>query len=95
MFFDGVCGLCNGWVNFCIDIDEQKQLRLLPFKERRRQRNIAATFRAILEATIIFYSNNIFYTKSTAVLMTLSRFRGLWYLFIVFFLILKFFRILF
>lgn len=74
IFFDGVCNLCNGFVDFVIKRDKEKQLFFCSLQ--------SAAARDILEkhnitlgesfSTIYFYENGKVYDKSKAILYTLK-----------------------
>jgi predicted DCC family thiol-disulfide oxidoreductase YuxK len=88
VFFDGVCGLCNWWVDVLIRIDRKNRLKFAPQQ--------GSTFQSPQIQTLIFKktSESLFYlkngrmfSKSHAVLHILVDMGGPWKFFAVFFLI--------
>ena len=76
VFFDGVCGLCNGWVDFLMDIDHHQQLTFSPL-----QGTSAAQYMSVNPhhlTTIVYFKTPPPLTKSTAVLAILKDMGGLW-----------------
>lgn len=70
IFFDGVCNLCNGFINYVIKRDKRKIIYYATL-----QSNITKTklkdYKLPLETdytTIYYYANNKLYSKSSAVL---------------------------
>jgi len=71
VFFDGVCGLCNGFVRFLIRRDKQGFLKFAPL-----QGKTAAEYLHIKSEypgdTVVFYTGGKIYTESDAVLEIVS-----------------------
>ena len=69
VFFDGICVLCNGAVDFLLKKDRKKRLKFASL-----QSGMAEEFlqqfqnQQIKQDTIIFYDEGRFYIKSTAIL---------------------------
>jgi len=69
VFFDGMCILCNGSVNFLLKKDRKRRLKFSSL-----QSEFATDFlkqfqnRPVIEDTMIFYDKGHFSIKSTAVL---------------------------
>ena len=75
IFFDGVCGLCNRFVDFVIRRDRQGVFRLAPLQgETARDRLAAADVRDL--KTVVLVDPSGTYRKSTAVLRVLGRLGG-------------------
>ncbi len=79
VFFDGVCNLCNGAVNWLIDRDTHHRLYFAPLQ--------GETFAVLQEgtnitpddlSTIVLWSEGRFTTHSEAVLRTCSALGGVW-----------------
>lgn len=76
IFFDGICSLCNRFVDFVYKRDKKST-----FKYASLQSNAA---KKILKNedlgldTVIYFENNQTYKKSTAVLKIMFQFGGLW-----------------
>ncbi len=70
VFFDGVCNLCNSTVQWLIRRDKNNQLKYASLQSQFADRTI--TEAAIRNTdSIVFYKNQRFYTKSTAVIQIL------------------------
>lgn len=91
VFFDGVCGLCNGVVNFLLDNDLHRQLLFSPL-----QGNLACTSGVCREGdaldTIVFEMNGVRLTKSRAAIMIAAQLGGMWAFARIFLLLPVFFR---
>ena len=67
--FDGVCGICNGYVDFLIQRDLNKVLKYAPLQNEKIQEKLKALGQDAEKLETIFYiSGNKVYFKSTAVL---------------------------
>ncbi|MGB0863499.1 MAG: thiol-disulfide oxidoreductase DCC family protein [Saprospiraceae bacterium] len=93
ILFDGVCNLCNGFVQFTIERDKDQY-----FKFASLQSEVA---KEILKpfgldnqtlSTVILVENGKCYTKSTAGLRIMNQFGGLWSLVTVLLIFPKFIR---
>ncbi len=77
VFFDGVCGLCNSFVDFLLRIDKKKKLLFAPL-----QGKTAAEFQISAGSqdlkTVLFYSQGKLYSKSDAVIEIFKRLGGIW-----------------
>jgi predicted DCC family thiol-disulfide oxidoreductase YuxK len=77
IFFDGVCNLCNGFVDFVIHRNKKQDLHYASL-----QSDAAKQFLGKLRcdvsglSTIYFYSAGILYSKSTAVLQICKNLSG-------------------
>jgi predicted DCC family thiol-disulfide oxidoreductase YuxK len=74
VFFDGVCSLCNGVVDFIMKRDKKKVFRFTSLQSEYSKENL----KNIELDTIVYISNEKIYTKSKAVLEILSTLGGLW-----------------
>lgn len=79
VFFDGMCHLCSGCVQACIQIDGFQRLRYAPIQGKKAKILLPNTLRE-KNNTIVFYSNNMFYTHSDAAIQILAMCGGLWFL---------------
>ncbi|WP_411955295.1 thiol-disulfide oxidoreductase DCC family protein [Alkalibacillus sp. S2W] len=68
IFFDGVCNLCNGIVQWLIERDHQDSLRFAPLQSDLGRRVLDDTGSADLDSIIVI-RNNQRYVKSDAVLV--------------------------
>lgn len=77
IFFDGVCGLCNRFVDFVIRRDSRGVFRLAPLQgETARERLAEADVRDL--KTVVLIDGERTYRKSAAVLRVLGRLGGFW-----------------
>ena len=78
---DGVCNLCNGWVNFLVDRDPRRVLRFASLQSGAARRLLAAAGwpgdPAALDG-VLLVEGSIVFERSTAVLRTLGHLRGRW-----------------
>ena len=77
VLFDGVCGLCNSFVDFLMRKDKKNKLKFAPL-----QGETAGTFDVNIDIanlkTVIFYSKGRLFTKSNAVIEILKVIGGFW-----------------
>lgn len=75
VFFDGFCGLCNGFVDFLLPKDHAKRLRFATL-----QGSTAAPYATpdVTPETVIYVEDSREYHRSDAALAALSRLGGLW-----------------
>ncbi len=97
LFFDGVCNLCNSWVDFLVRRDKRRQFRYAPLQ--------GATFQGVLAAhpELAGYDSLIvvhdradgtqeIFTHSTGPLFLAGRLGGAWSMARVFLLLPRFLR---
>ena len=77
IFFDGVCGLCNGFVDFVIKIDKDRVLKFAPLQGETAEKLLQKHYIEDLN-TIVFLHNDQLLTKSDAVLEILNLVGGPW-----------------
>ncbi|MCL4143046.1 UNVERIFIED_CONTAM: hypothetical protein GTU68_057901 [Idotea baltica] len=66
VLFDGVCNLCNGFVNFIIDHDKENKFKFASLQSDFAKKLIDQRFSDL--STVVFYDGDKFYQKSEAVL---------------------------
>lgn len=76
VFFDGVCHLCNGFVDLVMTRDKNRHLAFAPLQGTTAATLLASKDLQSLD-TVIYYENGILYKKSSAVLKILSTLPGL------------------
>ncbi len=86
IFFDGVCNLCSGAVQFIIKRDKRDVFRFAPLQgeagqEFLAQRNLNAQD---FDSIILFLPGEAYYHKSKAVLKVIDHLGGLWFLLKIF-----------
>lgn len=91
IFFDGVCNLCNGAVNFVIDRDPEGVFKLAPLQSEIASDYIDEERISKLDS-IVLYENGKIYEKSTAALMVAKKLKGAWFLLYAFIIIPPFIR---
>lgn len=79
ILFDGVCNLCNGFVQFVIRYDRREHFRLAALQSAAGRRALhhihAANYRL---DSVVLIENGKIYLRSTAALKILRRLGGLW-----------------
>lgn len=92
IFFDGVCNLCNGFVQFVINRDPQNAL-LFASLQSQAGTDMMEHFHLSKDiTTVIFIENGVLYKKSTAALQIVKHLNGIWPLAFVFIVIPTFIR---
>lgn len=91
IFFDGVCNLCNGAINFIIDRDKKGYFKFAPLQSEIAKNYVS---QSVIENTdsIIYQDSGQLYTKSTAALKIARHLDGSWKGFYAFIIIPKFIR---
>ena len=77
IFFDGVCGLCNQFVDFVLQRDQLHRYRFSPLQGETAAHYLSETLRAEL-TTIVFYKDEKILCRSDAVLEVLIGLGGWW-----------------
>jgi predicted DCC family thiol-disulfide oxidoreductase YuxK len=77
IFFDGVCGLCNGFVDFVIARDKNNFFYFSPLQSDFAQKNLPAEFVNDLKTIVVRVDGQV-YKKSRAVLKVTHLLGGLW-----------------
>jgi predicted DCC family thiol-disulfide oxidoreductase YuxK len=78
VIFDGVCNLCNNFVNFVIDRDPQINFKFVANQSAIGQQLIQDFHLPATIDTIILIEADRCYTHSTAVLKIFRRLHGIW-----------------
>ncbi|MBR9919763.1 MAG: thiol-disulfide oxidoreductase DCC family protein [Bacteroidetes bacterium] len=94
LLFDGVCNLCNGFVQFVIKRDPKAIFRFVALQTDVAQEMLEkAGYEGRSElSTVILIENDKLYTHSDVALKVVARMGGLWPVFGVFWIIPKFIR---
>jgi len=82
LFFDGVCNLCNGWVQFVIKRDKKKRIVFASLQStygQQAQEELRQQLGTVPDSLVLYY-NNKFYTKSAAALKTAQLMGSIWQL---------------
>lgn len=77
IFFDGVCGLCNGFVDFIMKIDKKQKFYFSPLQSEYAQTQLPKDLTLDLKS-VVFMKDNKLLTKSKAVIAVLNEIGGVW-----------------
>jgi predicted DCC family thiol-disulfide oxidoreductase YuxK len=77
LFFDGVCGLCNRFVDFSLKHDPHGRVLFAPLQGKTAGELLSKTDVENLD-TVIFYENGNLSRRSTAIVKLLSGVGGFW-----------------
>lgn len=77
IFFDGICGLCNGFVDFILSIDKKKQFVFSPLQSDYARNHLAPELTRDLKSVVLLM-NGQQYSKSDAVIRILNELGGIW-----------------
>jgi len=79
LYFDGVCNLCDGVVQFVIKRDKRKVFLFASLQSEAGQKAVdEAAQQGISADSVVLYKNGRYYIKSSAVLHTLTELGGMW-----------------
>jgi predicted DCC family thiol-disulfide oxidoreductase YuxK len=79
ILFDGVCNLCNGFVQFVIRQDTARRFRFASLQSdtaRQLLRDLPSSGRGV--DSVVLIENGRYYQQSTAALRILRHLRGAW-----------------
>lgn len=77
LFFDGVCGLCNGFVSLLVKIDKRRILKFAPLQGQTASKLLNTNAGDPL-ISLVFYDGEKFYDRSIGVVELLSKLGPLW-----------------
>lgn len=83
LFFDGICGLCNSFVNFLLKADSSKKLIFAPLQGETAQILLPQDKIAKMES-LVFWENGIICEKSKAIIAILHLLGGPWKILLIF-----------
>lgn len=93
VLFDGVCNLCNGFVQFIIRHDPTARFRFGTLQsESGKKLILESCHRTLLSDSVVYIRGDACLQKSTAALYILKDIGGIWKLTFVFMLVPKFLR---
>ncbi len=92
ILFDGVCNLCNGFVNFIIKRDSNNYFQFASLQSRAGEKLLSAYKVAEQMKTIVYLEKGKVYKRSGAALRICRRLSGGWPLLYVFIIIPPFIR---
>lgn len=76
IFFDGICPLCNGFVDFVIKHDRQGLFLFSSLQSDYAKKSLPPSYQSL--DTIILQENEKIFSKSAAVLRVLFQLGGFW-----------------
>lgn len=77
IFFDGVCNLCNFFVDFVVKRDAEGKFQFAPLQGETARRTLPATSREGLRSVVLWNQGQHF-ERSDAALMVLQQLGALW-----------------
>lgn len=77
VYFDGICSICNGFVDFLITRDANHSLQYTTLQGDTAKENLNEDLYKNVNS-LIFQSGEKIYTRSNAALMALSSLGGFW-----------------
>ena len=77
LFFDGVCGLCNRFVDFTLSHDRNARIRLAPLQGETARARLPATDVQSLDSVVLLDERGV-HRRSTAVVRVLRQFSFAW-----------------
>ena len=85
VYFDGICGLCDWFVNFLVKIDTNNNLKFSTLQGTSGQVLLSSLKMDLKEYnTVLFKINDQVYTKSTAVFKIIESVGGFYKVFLIF-----------
>lgn len=91
IYFDGYCGLCNGFVDFVLARDRGRRFRFAPLQGTSAKARFGDPG-DVDPTTIVLEDGGVLYQRSTAALRIISQLGGAWSLVAVFRLVPRFIR---
>ena len=93
IFFDGVCNLCNGFVQFVIKNDPKGYFRFASLQSEEAQPYLeGCNYPADQLNSVVLFENGKCYAKSTAALRVFRKLSGAWPLFFASIIVPRFIR---
>lgn len=77
VFFDGLCGLCNGIVDFLIRKDTKSKLRFAPLQGSTAAKILSVSEREDLDSIVVIHNGKKL-KHSSAVLLATNQIGGAW-----------------
>ena len=78
IFFDGVCGLCNKFVDFILRIDHHNEFIFAPLQGDFAKKVLPEKYINEMKSVILLKNNGDLYSQSKAVIEILSDIGGVW-----------------
>ncbi len=77
LFFDGVCGMCNAFVDFIMKRDPHGHFRFAALQGETAQKLVTAEDRDLLKSVVLLHEGKLF-RKSSAVVRVLWEMGSIW-----------------
>lgn len=77
LFFDGTCGLCNGFVNFLFKIDKNHIYKVAALQGETARKHLPKAKIEDLNSLVV-YRNDLLLDKAQAVIQILDDMGGIW-----------------
>ncbi len=77
IFFDGYCGLCNGFVDFMLKVDRNKIFQFSPLQSEFAKQTLKSSDTQDLKSVVVFIHGETF-RKAPAVLRVFKELGGFW-----------------
>jgi len=77
VFFDGICSLCNGFIDFLIKRDKHNRLQYASLQGETAQSKLPTEMVERLK-TIVYYEDGRLFTESDAAIQIMIRLGGFW-----------------
>jgi predicted DCC family thiol-disulfide oxidoreductase YuxK len=78
IFFDGVCGLCNRFVDFVMGIDDNSEFLFSPLQGEFARKVLPSQYVTDMKSVVLLKNNKELYTQSNAVIEILEEVGGIW-----------------
>ena len=83
VYFDGVCGMCNSFINFLISEDKSDTLQYAPLQGATAKDNVDPKFLQNL-STVVYQENGKTFSELNAIIKAVSSLGGIWKLTLIF-----------
>ena len=83
VYFDGVCGMCNTFIDFLLTQDQNATLRFAPLQGDTAEQNVESKYLKDLN-TVVYQEGGKTYSELQAILKSLSSLGGIWKLVVIF-----------
>ncbi len=77
IYFDGVCGLCNGFVDFILKIDHKGIFKFSPLQSEYAKTSLPPEYTQNLDSVVVSIDGKTL-RKSKAVMAALKKLGGFW-----------------
>jgi predicted DCC family thiol-disulfide oxidoreductase YuxK len=91
LFFDGVCSVCNGFIDFLMSADVGHTLRFAAIQGQTAKSKLSPELITNLD-TLALHTDDKIYTRTDAVIRSLSAMGGIWKILIILLVVPKFIR---